>query len=148
MRFRSTKTFTHSLGLSCCFRQWKAKSHCHFLHGYALQVRIEFQADALDERGWVVDFGGLKKIKAFLVDHFDHKTLVAKDDPLLEKFLEMHESGMADLVIMDAVGCERFAELIFNQTQAFLTLSEYDGRVRLKMVEVMEHPGNSAICEA
>jgi len=109
---------------------------------------MEFQADTLDDRGWVVDFGGLKQIKSFLVDHFDHKTIVAKDDPLLEDFLELHEKALCDLVIMDAVGCERFAEEIFKQADAFINRSEYAGRVRLKMVEVMEHPGNSAICEA
>ena len=35
--WRSTKTYGHEEGLSCCFRQWRAThSHCRLLHGYAL----------------------------------------------------------------------------------------------------------------
>jgi 6-pyruvoyltetrahydropterin/6-carboxytetrahydropterin synthase len=145
MIFRSTKTFNHSIGLSCAFRQWRAKSHCRYLHGYAIKVRFEFEAVKLDERNWVVDFGGLKQIKKWLEDIFDHKTLVAKDDPLLETFLEMHEAGLCDLVILDGVGCERFAQLIFERAEAFIRNSEYDGRVLIRLVEVSEHEGNSAI---
>ena len=145
MKFRSTKTFTHSLGLSSCFRQWKAKSHCQFMHGYSLQVHVEFEATRLDERGWVVDFGGLKPIKQWLAEIFDHKTLVARDDPHLSTFLDLHSKGIIDLVLVDAVGCERFAELIFQRVEKFICSSEYDGRVIVTKVEVSEHPGNSAI---
>ncbi|CAB4147123.1 COG0720 6-pyruvoyl-tetrahydropterin synthase [uncultured Caudovirales phage] len=145
MIYRSTKTFTHSVGLSCAFRQWKAKSHCRFLHGYAIQVRIEFEANKLDERNWVVDFGGLKALKKWLEDIFDHKTLVAKDDPELMTYCKMHERGICDLVILDAVGCEKFAELIFDKAENFLRRSEYDGRVVIRKVEVSEHQGNSGM---
>src|SRR4051812_22439004 len=84
-RFGSTKTYPHSIGLSCCFRQWRAlHSHCRFLHGYALQVKLTFVAQTLDERNWVVDFGGLKDIKERLTELLDHKTIVARDDPEIE----------------------------------------------------------------
>lgn len=145
MIYRSTKTFTHSIGLSCAFRQWKALSHCRFLHGYALKVRFEFEAKKLDEKNWVVDFGGLKSLKRWLEDIFDHKTLVAKDDPQFLEYLRMHEKGIIDLVILDAVGCEKFAELIFEKAESFIRNSEYDGRVDLRLVEVNEHEGNSAM---
>jgi 6-pyruvoyltetrahydropterin/6-carboxytetrahydropterin synthase len=145
MKYQSTKTFTHASGISACFRQWKAKSHCHFLHGYALQVRIEFEAEKLDERNWVVDFGGLKPIKKWIEDHFDHKTIAASDDPKLPLFVEMHQAGLMDLVIVEAVGCEKFAELIFKKAKEFIAQSEYDGRVQVSRVEVSEHEGNSAI---
>jgi len=82
--YLSTKTFGHELGLSAAFRQWKADSHCRFLHGYALAVKFTFAAEELDVRNWVVDFGGLKGLKQILEDTFDHKTLVASDDPLWE----------------------------------------------------------------
>ena len=146
IEFRSTKTYAHNLGLSCAFRQWRAKSHCRFIHGYALQVGFVFSATNLDEFNWVVDFGGLKPLKAFLEETFDHKTLIAKDDPLLGEMRLMHKLGALDLVEVDAVGCEKFAEMIFNYAEGFLKIAF--PHVRLESVEVREHAANSAIVRA
>ena len=44
MNYVSTKTYGHEVGLSCAFRQHKADSHCAKLHGYALSVKVEFEA--------------------------------------------------------------------------------------------------------
>ena len=61
MRYQSTKTFGHDLGISCAFRQWRAThSHCSKIHGYALSVTMVFEANTLDDRNWVMDFGGFK----------------------------------------------------------------------------------------
>jgi 6-pyruvoyltetrahydropterin/6-carboxytetrahydropterin synthase len=74
--YRSTKTYDHSEGLSCCFRQWRAPSHCRLVHGYALAFKFVFATDRLDERHWCFDFGGLKPIRAWLHDTFDHTMIV------------------------------------------------------------------------
>lgn len=144
MNYLSTKTFTHDLGLSCCFRQWKASSHCHYLHGYSLEVAMVFSAESLDHRNWVMDFGGCKDIKQFLVKHFDHKTVIAVDDPHRSTFEQLRQLGIIDLVILEAVGCEKFAEFIAEWTQHYLD-ELTGGRVRLVSVEVKEHGANSAI---
>lgn len=145
MTFVSTKTYGHALGFSAAFRQWQADSHCRFLHGYAFAFRFEFEADDLDARNWVVDFGSLKPLKGMLETTFDHKTIVAEDDPYLAWFREGHRSGILDLVVVPAGGCERFAELVFGATEVWLKDAGYSPRVRLISVEVMEHPANSAI---
>jgi 6-pyruvoyltetrahydropterin/6-carboxytetrahydropterin synthase len=147
MPFRSTKTYTHAIGLSACFRQWRAKSHCRFLHGYALQIRLEFEADRLDDNGWVVDFGSLKPLRARLEEHFDHRLLVAADDPELPWLREAHRRGIADIVVVDAVGCERFAEIVYRIATGWLYEqgSGSPPRCRVALVEVAEHGGNSAI---
>ena len=67
-KYESQKRFA---GYSTCFRQWRADSHCKFLHGYALEFKITF-AGELDQRNWVMDFGGLKDFKLFLEKTFDH----------------------------------------------------------------------------
>lgn len=145
MTYTSTKTWGHDVGLSACFRQWRSMgSHCRFLHGYALSVRLEFEATALDHRNWVVDFGGLKELKDLLAHTFDHKTVVAHDDPHLEWFHRGHELGLLDLVIVDAVGCERFAELIWRMGDDWLLRQGLAHRCRLALVEVREHGANSA----
>jgi 6-pyruvoyltetrahydropterin/6-carboxytetrahydropterin synthase len=44
MIHRATKTYGDDLGLSVAFRQWRADSHCRYLHGYAIGVRLTFEA--------------------------------------------------------------------------------------------------------
>ena len=142
--YRCTKTFGHDLGLSACFRQWRAGSHCAFLHGYALAVRLEFEAEALDERGWVVDFGSFGPLKAWLQATFDHKTLVAVDDPQLPFLREAHARGVVDLVEVARTGCESFAQLVADETQRWLVAAGHAPRCRLVSVEVREHGANAA----
>ena len=142
-KFKSTKTYGHDLGFSAAFRQWRADSHCKYIHGYALAFRFEFEADELDARNWVVDFGGLKGLKAMLENTFDHKLLVAQDDPEIEWFREAHKRGIADIVEVEAGGCEKFAEHLYNIINIFL-FHETEGRVKATKVEVYEHERNSA----
>jgi 6-pyruvoyltetrahydropterin/6-carboxytetrahydropterin synthase len=143
--YASTKTFGHELGLSACFRQWRAESHCRLLHGYALAVKFEFEAEELDVRNWVVDFGSLKSLKGWLEDTFDHTLLLASDDPAFEDFMALGHKGLARVVIVEATGCEAFAEMIYGCAQIWLKDNGYAPRVRLKSVEVREHGANSAI---
>lgn len=145
-KFYSTKTYGHERGFSCCFRQWRANSHCSMLHGYALSFSFKFEADGLDDNNWVVDFGGLKWLKAWLEHQFDHTTIVAEDDPELETFRMLHDKKMIDLRIIPAVGCEKTAEFVYNYASNEIT-KIYGDRVKLSSVEIKEHPGNGAIVE-
>jgi len=143
--YKSTKTFGHEVGLSCCFRQHRAESHCRLLHGYAIAVRFEFQAEVLDERNWVVDFGGLKGLKQILEDNFDHTMLVAEDDPHLATLQNLHDIGIARIVVVPKAGCEAFAHMIFEVTEQWLHDAGFSPRCQLSSVEVKEHGANSAI---
>jgi 6-pyruvoyltetrahydropterin/6-carboxytetrahydropterin synthase len=143
--YRSTKTYDHNEGLSCCFRQWRAShSHCHFLHGYALAFHFVFVTEMLDERNWCFDFGGLKPVRTWLHHMFDHTTLVAEDDPELAALKDLSERGLADLRVVPAVGCEATAQLAFDFVGRFVE-ARSEGRVWLESVEVREHAGNSAM---
>lgn len=145
MPYISTKTYGHEIGLSACFRQHRAESHCRLLHGYALAVRLEFEADELDVRNWVVDFGSLKSLKGWLEDTFDHTLLVAEDDPKLDRLQTLQFAGLAKVVVVPATGCEAFAKLIYECTQVWLKDNGYTPRCRVRSVEVREHGANSAI---
>lgn len=151
-KFYSTKTYGNDRGLSCCFRQWRSThSHCSLLHGYSIGIKLIFECDSLDERNWVMDFGGLKEFKQWAEYMFDHTTLIAEDDPELPLFLSMPKS-VADLRVVPAVGCERFAEMAYNKMSELLDKSEKEGTllnptVCVKSVEVFEHGANSAIYE-
>lgn len=148
MKFISTKTFGHDIGLSCAFRQWRADSHCRFLHGYALAFRFEFESIDLDRRNWVVDFGSLKSLRHILENNFDHKTIVAEDDPELEFFKEADRRGVLKLVLVPAGGCEKFAQMVFEVTETWLVDNGYSPRVKLRSVEVREHGANGALAVA
>jgi len=159
-KFYSTKTYGNDRGLSCCFRQWRAThSHCSLLHGYSIGVKLIFECEELDERNWVMDFGGLKEFKNWLEHMFDHTVLVAEDDPKLDLFRQLNSmddgynaKGICDLRIVPGVGCEKFAELCYKRMTELLEEDKNADRalnptVRLKSVEVFEHGANSAIYE-
>ena len=168
--YQSTKTYGTDRGLSCCFRQWRSThSHCSLLHGYSIGIRLVFESETLDDRNWVMDFGGLKAFKEWADWQFDHTMVVALDDPHLDRFRELaklgrqDQGGVCDLRIVEAVGCEKFAELAYRTMNEILEAYQQDrawthpdGRlfearypvgsgVRLRSAEVFEHSGNSAI---
>lgn len=142
--WRVIKTYGHEEGLSCAFRQWQAAdSHCRFLHGYALAFRFTFACASLDDRGWCVDFGGLKPVRIWLHEMFDHRLLVAADDPDLDALRTLEAAGVARLRVVDAVGCEAFAAEVHGWVGTFVR-EQTLGRVWLEEVEVSEHAGNAA----
>ncbi len=145
MAYYSTKRYGHNIGLSACFRQPHANhSHCRFLHGYSLAFKFTFGCKELDERNWVVDFGGLKPLKKWLEETFDHKVVLDRQDPMLYKFAELENAGLAELTILDGVGVEKFAEHAWNKAQ--LIVDEMtDGRCWVTEVECAEHGANSAL---
>tara|TARA_B110000495_G_scaffold187093_1_gene186194 strand:- start:35 stop:478 length:444 start_codon:yes stop_codon:yes gene_type:complete len=144
MKYQSTKTYGNDRGLSCCFRQWRADSHCNLIHGYSLGFRFVFEADVLDDRNWVYDFGNCKWIKEFLEENFDHTLVISSDDPRLGKFKELNDTGLARLKVIHGVGCEKFSEFVYQYVSPIVIKQTLE-RVRLKSVEVFEHGANSAI---
>ena len=145
MKYEVIKTIPHSKGWSVCFRQWRAESHCQYLHGYALQIALTFGSDSLDARNWVIDFGGFKSLFDGLAKDFDHKLVIAIDDPLSNYFLQLEALGGAEIVQLPNVGCEAFAEVIALYTIYWMKLHAIRTDVRLISVEVREHEGNGAI---
>lgn len=137
MTYRVTKTFPHSMGLSVAFRQWKAKSHCNKIHGYALKVAITLEEGSyLTEEGWVYDFGNFSWLEDYLREQFDHKLLVARDDPQLPAFLDLRDKyQVAEVVVVDDVGMEAFAKMIYQT-------AKFSAQHPIKSVEVWEHEGN------
>jgi 6-pyruvoyltetrahydropterin/6-carboxytetrahydropterin synthase len=143
-KFKSTKRFT---GFPCTHRQWRAESHCRFVHGYSREFFFEFAANELTKEGWVVDFGGLKKLKSWLENVFDHTFLVAQDDPELETFKALDARGAIMLRILPNPGMEGTALYVYEEATKILE-SLYGKRAWITKVEVRENEKNSAIFEA
>tara|TARA_Y100000768_G_scaffold387417_1_gene378630 strand:- start:1630 stop:2082 length:453 start_codon:yes stop_codon:yes gene_type:complete len=143
--FFSSKKYGHERGFSAAFRQWRADSHCKFIHGYSFEFEFVFGANELDENNWVVDFGSLKDLEAWLRTKFDHKTLVAVDDPIFSVFEKMHENETIDMVTVEATGCEMFAKMAMEYSSQLIKKLTRD-RCWVESVTVREHGANSATC--
>lgn len=159
-KFQSTKIFDN---YSVAIRQWKAgHSHCQLLHGYALEFKVWFESieqdedKQLDEMNWVMDYGGFKDtdaqptpgngLKAWMDDMWDHTTLIEKDDPHLESFEFLQEMNVLKLVVMDKIGAESAAKLVFERFNERMALTG-GGRVKVVKVECWENKKNSSIYE-
>lgn len=139
--FTSTK---HFIGFPCTHRQWKAESHCRFVHGYSRSFYFEFKSKELTKEGWVVDFGGLKEVKRWLDDMFDHTFLVSEDDPYMDHFKQMDKDGVIQLRIYKNVGMEGTAEFVYHEVNNLIKRLTSD-RAWISSLEVRENEKNSAI---
>lgn len=144
-------------GFSACFRQWKATdTRCSYLHGYSISFKITFEGP-LDYRNWVMDFGFMSRPsnakikqegkefspKEWFSYMFDHTVIMAQDDPSLPLFEKLHHVNVLQLRVVEAVGAEKFADLVLTVINEFL-YKETNDRVRAVSVECFEHAKNSA----
>lgn len=148
MPYFSTKTFGP---ISTGHRQWRDDGHCAFLHGYGRKVKVVFGASKLDDKNWVVDFGGLKEFRKWLEGEWDHRMLISSDDPELDTFIELDKKGIIDLNIMVAEygygpGIEASCKYVFDHLDSVVKEMS-GGRCWVQTVEIWEHELNSAIYE-
>lgn len=144
--FKTHKVLNPGKGYSCVFRNWRAKSHCRFWHGYDLifAITLECTEPSLTEEGWVYDFGQYGYLKDRLDKHFDHKFIVAEDDPELEWAREGHARGILDLVVMPSVGAESFTVWLAAEATDMLQESGRLDKVNVSQAYVYETQANSA----
>ena len=153
-QYISAKTFTN---FSVALRQWKAQhSHCQLLHGYAFKIKVWFASHEedvdkqLDSMNWIVDYGSFKKpphgngLREWLDDMFDHTTLIEKDDPYLDFFRTAAMEGLMKLQVMDKMGAESVAKLVFDKFNERLSKTDA-GRCKVIKVECFENDNNSSI---
>ena len=145
MKFQSTK----KLGpISVGHRQWRDKGHCAWVHGYGRYIQFTFEGE-LDERQWVMDFGDLRDVKQWLEEQWDHRLLLASDDPHLGQFKNMHALGTMSINVMDVdkgwgPGIESSCKFVYDHVQPIIA-QKTNGRVTLTKVEIWEHERNSAV---
>ena len=134
-------------GYPCCHRQWQHPGHSRFVHGYSRSFTVWFAAKALDPCGFVVDFSSLRPLEQQLRDQFDHTFLVNADDPLLAEWERLHGLGALDLRVMDNVGMESTAQLVWTWANALLQERDVGRRCCWKVV-ARENRSNGACFEA
>ena len=131
----------------CCHRQWQHSGHCHFVHGYSRSFTFWFGCQNLDKNGFVVDFSNLSEVEQRLTNQFDHTFLINFDDPLINTWKDLHEKGALDLRIMENVGMESTANLIWTWANTFL-FEKDKGRTCCWRAEARENDSNAACFES
>lgn len=138
--FKSTKRFT---GFSCCHRQPAHDGHCRYLHGYSRSFYFVFGCEQVDPKThFVMDFSGLKAVKAWLDDMFDHTCLINADDPELDTFRDLDARGILQLRILPNVSMEATAQYVAEHVGRMLAEAT-DGRVFIHALECRENEKNS-----
>ena len=155
-RYMSCKQFEN---YSVAIRQWKAQhSHCQLLHGYALKFKVWFASNEpdvdkqLDDMNWIVDYGGFKTppqgngLKDWMNHMWDHTTLIQKDDPFADIFVQMEQMNLCKLHLLDKMGAESCARLTLEKFNDVLSKTD-GGRCKCVRVECFENDTNSSIYE-
>ena len=141
--FTSSKRFGP---ISVAHRQWKSDSHCRYIHGYGRLIDITFHCKERDEKGWVMDFGNLKDVKAWICEKWDHKLLIAHDDPELGKLWQLDQDGVVSLFVTPegyGPGIEDSCKFIFDKVGEIIRIKTNE-RVGIKKVRIYEHEKNWA----
>ena len=88
---------------------------CQHPHGHNAVVEIHIDADHLDRRNMVADFGDIKRIvKGWIDRELDHKMILRKDDPLVAVLQKMGEP----VYLLDSnPTAERIAQLLFDKSR-------------------------------
>ena len=138
--YESSKVFNN---FPCAHRRHRHDGHCAFIHGYSRSFTFWFRSDRLTENGFVMDFGKLKPVKAWLESKFDHTLLIDESDPLLQTFIELDKKGACRLVTFESVGMEGTCTYVGDWVAKWIT-EQTSGRVWLHSIEVRENEKNSA----
>ena len=143
MKYKSSKRFGP---ITTGHRQWRDKGHCSYVHGYGRYVRLTFEATELDERGWVMDFGDLRGVKKWIVDEWDHRTLIAADDPVIPELKILEEVGGINLNILPEgylPGIEESCRYLYDKLNPVIQ-RKTNNRVEITRVEIWETEKNQA----
>ncbi len=109
--------FRVSREINFCYghRLMNYEGKCRYLHGHNGRAIITIEAEQLDERGMVLDFGDIKRVVTSWIDNnLDHRMLLRKDDP----FVALLQKAGEPLYLMDEnPTAENIARLIFDITK-------------------------------
>ena len=143
MKYKSSKRFGP---ITTGHRQWRDKGHCSYVHGYGRYVRLTFEATELDERGWVMDFGDLRDVKSWIESEWDHRTLIAADDPAIPELKTLEEVGGINLNILPEgylPGIEESCRYLYDKLNPVIQ-RKTNNRVEITRVEIWETEKNQA----
>ena len=122
-------------------RQPLHKGHCSKIHGHNWSIIIEFEAKELDTNGFVVDFGNLKYIKAFIDEHLDHACLFSKEDSQVQDLSKSEFKNLFKILWVDNASCEGIAQFLFEKFSELVKEKEAC-RVSIRSLKLYEDEKN------
>ena len=85
------------------------QNKCKFLHGHRYVLEVEISSNALDELGFVEDFGEIKTIvKTWIDQYFDHNMILSIEDKALGAEIEK-ATGQAPYYLQHNPSAENIA---------------------------------------
>ena len=85
---------------------------CKHPHGHNAVAEVEIQADSLDARNMVADFGDIKRVVKGWVDReLDHRMILRRDDPLVPCLQSL---GEPVYLLESNPTVERIARLVYD----------------------------------
>ncbi len=127
-------------------RQHRHDGHCALIHGHNWAITLTFACRETDINGFVVDFGKLGYLKAWIDEHLDHACLFNEDDPEKEKLLSDYGRLFRPYFIPNC-SCEGIARHLYEVFNPMVREAT-DERAWIVSVEIEEDSKNSAKFEA
>lgn len=155
MIFKSTKTFYN---LPCSHQQWQdadesgnaGTGQCAQTHGYSRSFAFEFCCNEVDDYGWVIGFGSLKKVKNWLEYMFDHTSLWEASDPRIDEVVDANDALSIPMynmrILPSGVSMEQTALFVSSYMNPYI-YEITGGRCWISKLEVRENDKNSGILE-
>ena len=123
------------------------RQHCHdgrcaLIHGHNWTITLTFACHRTDVNGFVVDFGKLKCLKAWIDAHLDHACLFNESDPEKDRILEVF-GGLFKPYILPSCSSEGIARHLHGVFNPMIRRETGD-RAWIVSVEIGEDSKNSA----
>lgn len=122
-------------------RQPLHEGHCSKIHGHNWTIVIEFEATKLDPNGFVVDFGNLKYLKAFIDEHLDHACLFSEKDSHAESLSQSKFKDLFKILWVNNASCEGIALFLYETFSQLIEVQE-KGRVTIRSLKLYEDEKN------
>ncbi len=103
--------------ISFCYghRLLNYEGKCQYLHGHNGRAEILIESEALDSLSMVIDFSDIKGIIGGFIDkELDHRMILSKKDPVVQKLKELKEPLF---LIDENPTAENIAKVIYEFTR-------------------------------
>lgn len=124
-------------------RQHKHDGHCALIHGHNWAITLTFACEETDENGFVVDFGKLKYLKAWIDENLDHACLLNEDDPEKDALLKDYGHLFMPYILPNcsSEGLAVHLHGVFDP----MVRAQTNDRVWITAIEIEEDSKNSAM---
>ena len=123
-------------------RQHLHDGHCALIHGHNWTITVTFACSEPDANGFVIDFGKLKYLKAWIDEHLDHACLFNQTDSEAARLLAT-AGNLFKAYTLPNCSCEGLAQHLHGIFD-IMVREHTKGRAWITKTEILEDSKNSA----